>query len=118
MDAYRLNDLKITADNQGANRFTKTSYPVRWRILPALSFIPQQLALGIQPLLLGDRLAPAHYIALIELIRSRLDQFCSKGAIYLSPLNTSRNRATLLRQFVEIKNKSRLHTYLYLIQRL
>ena len=68
--------------------------------------------------LLGDRLGPDHYTALIELIRSCLDRFYSKGAIYLSPLNTSRNRGNLLRRFVEIKNKSRLPTYLYLIQRL
>ena len=68
--------------------------------------------------LLGDRLPPEHYAALTELIRGGLDRFYSKGAIYLSPLNTSRNRAALLRRFVEIKNRSRLPTYLYLIQRL
>jgi hypothetical protein len=68
--------------------------------------------------LLGDRLAPGHYAALIELIRGGLDRFYSKGAIYLSPLNTSRNREVLLHRFVEIKNKSRLPAYLYLIQRL
>ncbi len=68
--------------------------------------------------LLGDQLAPDHYDGLIELIRGCLVRFYSKGAIYLSPLNTSRKRAALLRQFVEIKNKSRLPTYLYLIQRL
>ena len=68
--------------------------------------------------LLGDRLAPDHYAALIDLIRSGLDRFYSKGGIYLSPLNTSRNREALLRRFVEIKSKSRLPTYLYLIQRL
>jgi hypothetical protein len=55
---------------------------------------------------------------LIELIRSGLDRFYSKGAIYLSPLNTSCNREVLLQRFVEIKNKSRLPAYLYLIQRL
>ena len=68
--------------------------------------------------LLGDRLAPGHYAALIGLIRSGLDRFFSKGAIYLSPLNGNRNRSALLRQFVDIKNKSRLPAYLYLIQRL
>jgi hypothetical protein len=68
--------------------------------------------------LLGERLAADHNAALIELIRSYLNRFYSKGAIYLSPLKTSRNRAALLRRFVEIKNKSRLPTYLYLIQRL
>ena len=41
-----------------------------------------------------------------------------EGAIYLSPLNTSRDNRRLLRTFVEIKNLSRLPTYLYLIQRL
>jgi hypothetical protein len=68
--------------------------------------------------LLGDRLTPEHYDALIDLTRSGLDRFYSKGAIYLSPLKGSRNRLALLRQFVEIKNKSRLPAYLYLIQRL
>ena len=68
--------------------------------------------------LLGGRFAPDHYAALIELIRSYLDRFYSKGAIYLSPLKTSYNRAAILRRFVEIKSRSRLPTYLYLIQRL
>lgn len=68
--------------------------------------------------LLGDHLSPDHYHALIELIRNRLDRYYSKGAIYLSPLNTSRDRRKLLRRFVDIKNLSRLPTYLYLIQRL
>ena len=68
--------------------------------------------------LLGDGLSPDHYAALIELIRSCLDRFYSKGAIYLSPLQNSHDRAALLRQFVEIKNRSRLPAYLYLIQRL
>ena len=30
MDSYRLNDLKITIDKLGANRYTKASYPVRY----------------------------------------------------------------------------------------
>ena len=30
MDSCQLNDLKITVDKKGANRFTKTSYPVRY----------------------------------------------------------------------------------------
>ena len=68
--------------------------------------------------LLGEVLPPTHHHALVELIRCNLSRFYSKGAIYLSPLNTSQNRSEVLRQFVEIKNKSRLPTYLYLIQRL
>jgi hypothetical protein len=68
--------------------------------------------------LLEDRFPPNHYRSLIELVRNRLDRFYSKGALYLSPLNTSQNNRELIRKFVEIKNLSRLPTYLYLIQRL
>jgi len=68
--------------------------------------------------LLGDCLSPGHYAALIELIRSSLDRYYSKGAVYLSPLNTSLDRQSLLRRFIEIKTQSRLPVYLYLIQRL
>ena len=68
--------------------------------------------------LIGDRLAPGHYRALIDLVRSRLDRFYSKGGIYLSPLYSSQNNRQLLRTFFEIKNQSRLPTHLYLIQRL
>jgi hypothetical protein len=68
--------------------------------------------------LLGDQLSPAHYNSLIELVRGRIDRFFSKGALYLSPLNTSQNHREMIRKFVEIKNLSRLPTFLYLIQRL
>jgi hypothetical protein len=68
--------------------------------------------------LLGDRLPSGHYATLIDLIRGCLDRYYSKGAIYLSPLNTSRKLQALLRRFTEIKTQSRLPAYLYLIQRL
>jgi len=68
--------------------------------------------------ILEDRFPSNHYRSLIELVRNRLDRFYSKGALYLSPLNTSQNKRALMRKFVEIKNLSRLPTYLYLIQRL
>jgi len=68
--------------------------------------------------LLEDEFPPNHYRSLIELARNRLDRFYSKGALYLSPFNTSPNRRELIRKFIEIKNLSRLPTYLYLIQRL
>jgi len=68
--------------------------------------------------LLEDEFPLNHYRSLIELARNRLDRFYSKGAMYLSPLNTSQNRRELIRKFIEIKNLSRLPTYLYLIQRL
>jgi hypothetical protein len=68
--------------------------------------------------LLGDCFSSDHYQALVELLRHRLDRYYSKGAIYISPLNTSSDNRGLLRRFIEIKNQSRLPTYLYLIQRL
>ena len=68
--------------------------------------------------LIGDRLPSGHYRALIDMVRSRLDRFYSKGGIYLSPLNSGCNYRELLHTFGNIKNLSRLPTYLYLIQRL
>jgi radical SAM superfamily enzyme YgiQ (UPF0313 family) len=68
--------------------------------------------------LMGDRFTTDHYASIIELVRSRLDRFYSKGAIYLSPLNTSRKNRELQRKFIEIKNLNRLPTFLYVIQRL
>jgi len=68
--------------------------------------------------LMGDRFATDHYTSLIQLVRSRLDRFYSKGAIYLSPLTGSRNHRELLRKLIQIKNLIRLPTFLYLIQRL
>lgn len=68
--------------------------------------------------LMGDRFPLDHYRSIIELARNRLDRFYSKGAIYLSALNTSQNKRELFRAFVEIKKLSRLPAYLYLIQRL
>ena len=38
--------------------------------------------------LLGDHLPSGHYAALIELIRSSLNRYYSKGGVYLSPLKT------------------------------
>ena len=68
--------------------------------------------------LMGDRLSDKHYDCLIELIRNELDRYYSKGAIYISPLMNSHNWRRLMKKFAEIKNLSRLPTYLYLIQRL
>jgi len=68
--------------------------------------------------LIGNRLPSGHYRALTDMVRSQLDRFYSKGGIYLSPLNSSCNYRELLHTFGNIKNLSRLPTYLYLIQRL
>ena len=68
--------------------------------------------------LLGGRLRPQHYQSLIQLIRSRIESFCDKGGIYLSPLKTRSNVGGVLRTFIGIKRLSRLPAHLYLIQRL
>lgn len=68
--------------------------------------------------LIGQRLSPEHYESVIELVHRRLDRFYSKGAIYLSPLASRGNHRDLLRIFFELKNLSRLPTFIYLIQRL
>ena len=68
--------------------------------------------------LIGDRLSPDHYESVIALVHDRLDHFYSKGGIYLSPWDTGGNNRGLLRTFFELKNLSRLPTFLYLIQRL
>ena len=68
--------------------------------------------------LLGNRFAPEHYRSIIALARNSLERIYSKGAIYLSPLPGSSSRDNMLKNFLKIKNLSRLPTYLYLIQRL
>jgi len=67
---------------------------------------------------LDDHSPADHIRSLIELVRHGLDRFYSKGALYISPLNTSRNNRELISRFIEIKNLSRLPAFLYLIQRL
>jgi len=68
--------------------------------------------------LLGEQLAPDHNRSLAEFLGSVPDPFNSKGAIYLSPLINSQKKRELIQAFFEIKNQSRLPTYIYLIQRL
>lgn len=68
--------------------------------------------------LLGEQLSPDHNRSLAELLSSVPDPLHGKGAIYLSPLINSQNKPELLHAFFEIKNQSRLPTYIYLIQRL
>lgn len=62
-------------------------------------------------------LPPGHWEALERLTREGLPHYYDKGTIYLSPL--SRNGSRELRQrFRELKMKSRLPLYLYLLQQL
>ncbi len=59
-----------------------------------------------------------HQASMVELLRNRMDRFYGKGAIYLSPLTSVTEKVEMQKRFFEIKNMSRLPTYLYLIQRL
>lgn len=63
------------------------------------------------------KLPPGHWEALSRLTRDYFPHYFNKGAIYLSPLNRA-GRRKILQRFQELKIKSRLPLYLYLIQRL
>jgi hypothetical protein len=68
--------------------------------------------------LLGGGLPAGHLDALTGLIRDRFEKPYSKGAVYLSPFGTEKDKDRLLATFLELKNLSRLPVYIYLIQRL
>ena len=78
--------------------------------------------------LLGDELPQAHYDSLSDVLSSAQGLCVGKGAIYLSPLMDrgpvgraamdSQKRRKLMQSFFEVKQVSRLPTYIYLIQRL
>jgi radical SAM superfamily enzyme YgiQ (UPF0313 family) len=68
---------------------------------------------------LGDDLPREHirsFTAYIE--EAHQGKGAGKGCIYFSPLKGSQNTKELLGQFREIKQRSRMDTFLYLIQRL
>jgi hypothetical protein len=68
--------------------------------------------------LLGEGLSHDHHESLGELLHSVPDHSGSKGGIYLSPLMEDSKKDPVLRSFFEIKEKSRLPAYVYLVQRL
>ena len=68
--------------------------------------------------LIGQTLSPAHVQSLAALLDETPVASPGKGAIYLSPIKDSPNKRELLPAFFEIKNRSRLPVFIYLIQRL
>jgi hypothetical protein len=68
--------------------------------------------------LLGEGLPGSHFPTLVGHIGEALKGVAGKGCIYISPLKGSQNTRELLNQFRAIKQKSRIQTFLYLIQRL
>ncbi|MCF8067625.1 MAG: radical SAM protein [Desulfobacterales bacterium] len=67
---------------------------------------------------LGNDLSREHITSLIEVLSNIPKKLCSKGTVYISPLYSGGNKGTMVRDFREIKFKSRMPVYLYLIQRL
>ena len=67
---------------------------------------------------IGKGLRVGHYESLIELLQTAPVTSRDKGAIYLSPLKESPKKRELLPLIKDIKEKSRLPVYVYLIQRL
>ena len=67
---------------------------------------------------MGEDLPAGHIPAMVKHAGEALRQTAGKGCIYISPLKGSRNRKEILATFRGIKQKIRLETLLYLIQRL
>ena len=68
--------------------------------------------------LLGGEFPAGHIPSIVAQIGGKDKGAAGKGCIYISPLKGSRNTRELLAQFRAIKQKSRLQTFVYLIQRL
>jgi len=69
-------------------------------------------------ILIGENLPSGHIPELTAQIDEAEKEAPGKGCIYISPLKGSQKSKKLLDQFRSIKQKSRLRTFLYLIQRL
>ena len=71
----------------------------------------------------GEDLPRTHTESILELTRNRFPRPYSKGTVYLSPIVDDRplgkdRQRRLLRRINAVQTKSRLPTYLYLIQRI
>ncbi len=68
--------------------------------------------------LIGQTLPPEHYHTLTALLENVPASSNRKGAVYLSPIKDSPKKRELLPQFQEIRKRSHMPAYMYLIQRL
>ena len=68
--------------------------------------------------LLGTTFSEEHHHALVRLLGELPAKSGKRGCIYLSPLIETLHRDKVLPMFYDIKKKSRLPVYIYLIQRL
>ncbi len=67
---------------------------------------------------LGDELPDTHIKTFKHITGEKLARHSPKGAVYMSPLSAYGPRLQLQKQFIELKNYSKLPTYIYLIQHL
>jgi hypothetical protein len=66
-----------------------------------------------------DRDLPAaHYPAMLDLVRGKMDHPRPKGSVYLSPLQFGQPSREILFDFYHFKTQSQLPMFLYIIQRL
>ena len=68
--------------------------------------------------LLGEDLPASHVPSLINHLTKIKSHSTGKGCIYISPLKGTQDTRDIISQFRDIKQKSRMETLLYLIQRL
>ena len=68
--------------------------------------------------LMGEELPSGHIPALLKQMSDTSGRYTGNGCIYFSPLKGSTNTKEILDQFRDIKQKSHIDAFLYLIQRL
>ena len=68
--------------------------------------------------LMGEELPSSHIPSLLRQIGDSSGKLMGKGCIYISPLKGSTKSKEILNRFKEIKQQSRMDSFLYLIQRL
>jgi hypothetical protein len=68
--------------------------------------------------LIGEGLSHAHHQSLADFLESAPGSFGNKGAVYLSPLMGVQQNYNALPAFFEVKSRSHVPAYIYLIQRL
>ncbi len=67
---------------------------------------------------LGDELPDSHIKSFKYITGEKLAKHCPKGAVYMSPLFAFGLKRDLQKKFIELKNYSKMPTYIYLIQHL
>lgn len=126
MQTKACEDLTVILNKEGADRYHKVSFPIRYgryaEILAAFQrgqAINQGFAnIEVTSNFISDPELPEnHWASLWDLTRGSLKHYYPKGMVYLSPL-AGTNKQAQLKVFKKMKRSSRLPMYVYLIQRL